>query len=164
MLRIFTSVAGLDMPALMAVYEQSNSQKGQTEYPREPAGLQLLFAEQDMRNYLRETFFRTEDAFCAIWEERGKYLAALRVEPYRDGVIVAGLETAPDHRSKGIATQLLTETVEQLRGRKIYSHVAKSNKPSLHVHEKCGFRIIDDRSAFLDGSVSTNSYTLLLEA
>ena len=164
MLRIFRSAKGLDFPALMCVYSEANSENGEREYPHEPPGLRQLLAEEDFREYIYGSFFPTEGAFYAIWEVEGEYVAALRAEPHRDGMIIAGLESAPCHRRKGYATRLLTETAKLLKGKKIYSHVDKTNAASLRVHEKCGFRIAQHRAVSLDGSVLPGSYTLVLEA
>jgi GNAT superfamily N-acetyltransferase len=164
MLHLVTSAKQLDFPALMNIYAESLKISARQEYPKEPPALGQLFAEQDFRGYLHDSFFQTDTAFCALWEAEDRMVAALRVEPYRDGMIVAGLEVAPDYRRKGYATMLLAEIAKTLRGRRIYSHVKKSNGSSLRVHEKCGFKVISQSAVYLDGSVMSDSYTLLLEA
>ena len=164
MLHLVTSAKQLDFPVLMNIYAESLEISARQEDPKEPPALAQMFAEQDFRAYLRDSFFQTKTAFCALWEADGRMVAALRVEPYRDGVIFAGLEVAHDHRGKGYATMLLAETAKTLHGRKIYSHVKKSNASSLRVHEKCGFKVISPSAVYLDGSVMSDSYTLLLEA
>ena len=119
-------------------------------------------AEQSFYQYLKDIFFPADGAFYAIWEADGCYVSALRIEPYRDGLLLAGLETAPDHRQKGYAL-LLVQAVQKMLSEKgpvtIYSHVRKNNHPSRKLHEKSGFRMISDSAAYIDGSVSFRACT-----
>ena len=87
----------------------------------------LTLAEQDFRQYLDEVFFRTTDAVCAVWEEKGNYVSALRLEPYKDGLLLEALETHPDQRMKGYAAMLISAVQQHLESVKIYSHVSKCN-------------------------------------
>ena len=118
----------------------------------------LLQAEQDFYQYLREVFFATPDDVYAIWQENGRYVSALRLEPYKDGLLLAALETAPEHRRKGYAEALIRSILPD--SGKVYSHVHKRNRPSLRLHEKCGFRRISETAAYLDGSVNDRCCTL----
>jgi len=82
---------------------------------------------------------------------------AVRFEPYRDGLLLEALETAPDERNKGYAKQLLSDGLAYLRKRgsmTVYSHIHKKNKASVSVHTACGFRPISNCAVFIDGSVS----------
>ena len=163
MLRIITSFRELDFPKLMAVYEESNGKNGIEIWPNESEGLRLLLAEQDFRQYLREVFFATPGAVYGVWTVNGKYVSAMRLEPYRDGMLLEALETAPDSRGKGYAAALIQQMVSNYPG-KIYSHIHNRNLQSIKVHLKCGFRRIAGHAAFLDGSVCNSSSTYLLEA
>lgn len=163
MLKIISKYHELDASSLMEVYKEGNLQKGMELYPACSEYEQLAFAEQDHREYLRE-FFHSKGAFLAAWEVQGRYASALRMEPYRDGFLLTALETAPRLRGKGCATELLRQTLAYVAGSfslPVYSHVKKSNIASLAVHKKCGFQIILDHAVYLDGSVFTDSYTLL---
>lgn len=164
MLKLFYSLRDLDFPALMNVYSQSNDLNGQENWPDEPAGVQLLLAEQEFRNYLREVFFPTEGSVYAVWEERGRYVSALRLEPYRDGLLIAGLETSPEFRQMGFASALLSQVQSRFPGRRLYSHIGKDNDASAGVHTRCGFKKILDYAAYVDGSVSRRAATFLFES
>lgn len=163
MLKIFKSLRELDFRQLMAVYEEGNRENGQDLYPELPEGQQILQAEQDFYQYLRECFFTAEGAFYAVWEEDGRYIAALRLEPYQDGLLLEALETRPDMRRRGHAKALVHAVLEEMRGVRIYSHVSKRNVASLATHDVCGFRIILDHAVYADGSVLQNSCTLCHE-
>ena len=159
MLILAHSLRELRFGALMGVYLRGKQEKAERDYPQEPAGSGLRLVEEDFYRYLRECFFRTPGAVYAVWEEGGSYVSALRLEPYRDGVLVTALETAPLERGKGYASQLLRAVLAQAEG-PVYSHVAKDNLPSLGLHGKLGFRRIQERALYLDGSVDSRAWTL----
>lgn len=162
MLILVHSIRELRFCDLMEVYEDSNREKA-TDWPNLPPMFALQMAEQDHREYLQDVFFRTPDAVLAVWEENGVYVSALRLEPYKDGLLLNALETAPKHRKKGYAARLIRAVQEKMGTVKIYSHVNKRNVPSLKTHEVCGFRVISDCAVFLNGSVDYRSCTLLYE-
>ena len=159
MLKIAKTMKELSFSALMEVYLEGNRENGKDSYPEEPEGSQLMLAEQDFYNYLTQVFFPTEGAVYLIWEEQGRYASALRLEPYRDGLLLEALETAPDQRRKGYAKALLQAALREFDGVKIYSHVHKRNTASRRTHETCGFRKVLDHAVYADGSVLHSSVT-----
>ena len=162
MLILAHSIRELRFGDLMEVYEDSNREKA-GDWPNLPPMFALQLAEQDHREYLQDVFFRTPGAVLALWEENGAYVSALRLEPYKDGLLLNALETVPMHRKKGYAARLIRAVQENMGNVKIYSHVNKRNVPSLKTHEACGFRVISDCAVFLSGSVDYRSCTLLYE-
>lgn len=156
MLHIATTLRDLDFPQLMDIYIEGNMEKVQE-------GLSLPEAEQMFRQYLAEVFFTVSEAVYYVWLEKGKYLSALRLEPYRDGLLLEALETAPEQRGKGYGSALLQAVLETAGQVKIYSHVGKRNLASLRIHEKHGFRRISDTAVYIDGSVNDRAYTLCFE-
>ena len=166
MLTVVTSPGQLRFGELMEVYADSNREKA-SDWPNLPPLFALELAEQDHRQYLREVFFRTPGAILAVWEENGQYVSALRLEPYKDGLLLEGLETAPEHRKKGYAASLICCVQGYLRQQgavKLYSHVSRGNKPSQKTHEVSGFRQIADCAVYINGSVDYRGVTLLYEA
>ena len=105
---------------LMEVYEEGNLKNGRELYPEESESRQIALAEQDFYQYLQQVFFRTTGAVYYILEEGGRYISALRLEPYRDGMLLEALETAPNQRRKGYAAKLLRAALEQVGDIKIY--------------------------------------------
>ena len=124
---------------------------------------QLYLAEQDFYQYLRECFFAVPGAFYAVWVEHDRYVSALRMEPYKDGLLLEALETAPEHRQKGYATALIRAALQKAGSVKVYSHVSKKNVPSWKTHEVCGFQKILDYAVYADGSVLRSSVTFCHE-
>ncbi len=155
MLKIIKSMYQLNTEQLLAVYAQSLR-----ENPQQPKR-----AEEEFISYLREDFFRQKNAFYAVWLVEDTYQSALRVEPYRDGLLLEALETAPNARRRGYACCLLTEVLAFLRAtdcNAVYSHVNKRNNASLALHSRCGFRTISDSAVYIDGTVTQNSCTLYI--
>lgn len=163
MLLLVRSMKDLRFGDLMAVYSQTNRSDGAARYPEETPARQEMLAEQDFFRYLQDCFFKTRDAVYAIWVENGQYVSALRLEPHRNGFLLAGLETAPEHRRKGYAKKLMEAALHEKTGRPVYSHVRKQNKPSLDVHLKCGFRIVSNAAVYTDGSAEWGAFTLCKE-
>lgn len=166
MLIIVKKLQELNFGALMAVYLEGNQENGRYFYPSLSENEQLLRAEEGFYTYLKDGFFKTLGAEYMIWEQEGVYVAALRLEPYQDGLLLEALETAPEQRRKGYAQALIQAVQERLSERgsvRVYSHVSKRNMPSLAVHERCGFRKVLDYAVYADGSVEQNTYTLCWE-
>lgn len=160
MLYIARTLKELNFSALMEVYSEGNRENAREKYPELPEGWGLLRAEQDFYLYLQDSFFRTSGAVYAVWVEDKKYVSALRLEPYKDGLLLEALETAPAYRRKGYAETLIRAALPE---GKIYSHVHKKNEPSLKLHEKCGFRRISEQAVYIDGSVNSRCCTLCRE-
>lgn len=163
MLRIAGKFSELDFDKLMTIYEETNRRDAAQRHPQESEYRSLAMAESDFRQYLMETFFRTKGAYYAIWEHDGTWVSALRMEPYRDGVLLTALETAPEYRGRGFGRSLVTAVLAQCEV-PVYSHVEKKNAASLHVHKKCGFQVILDYAVYLDGSVLPGSFTMCHKA
>lgn len=166
MLILAHSLRDLRFGELMMVYTDSNREAA-SDRPSLPDAFALQLAEQDMYQYMKDVFFTTSGSLCAIWEEQGRYVSALRLEPYRDGFLLEALETAPDCRKKGYAASLIRAVQRYLTtqgGTKLYSHVDKRNQASLKTHESCGFSVISDRAVYIDGSVDYRCCTMCYEA
>lgn len=163
MLRIAEKMNDFSFGKLMEVYAEGNLENGQDMWPDEPEGRQIALAEQEFHNYLRQVFFQTEGARYLIWEEDGRYVCALRLEPYQDGMLLEALETSPKYRKMGYGARFVKAALEYAGNVKIYSHVGKKNAASLRTHEKCGFKRISDYAVYADGSVNDRCCTLVHE-
>lgn len=154
----------LNMRQLMDICMESCCENGLRDYPSLSEREQFFRAQADLYQYLQYDFFQSDDAFCAFWESEGRYVSTLRIEPYRDGVVLSALETAPSHRGRGYAKALVGAVLAFLQEHtalKIYSHIDRKNLASVAVHESCGFKKISDRAVYLDGSVSERADTYL---
>ncbi len=154
-------LGNLQFGQLMMVYEESNRYNGEENYPYLSREEQLMAAEQDFYRYL-EVFFKEYDGFVLILSHGSRYLSALRAERYKDGYLLEALETLPDQRNKGYGEELVRALLAWANERNIpiYSHVSKSNFPSLSVHKKCGFHKVLDYAVYIDGSVNERAYTM----
>ena len=133
--------------------------------PRELPSEQVYESATD-RDYLRRDFFDAPGARLCLWYTDGVCVSALRLEFWRDGVLLCGLETAGSCRRRGFAEALIRAVqnylTEQGSG-KLYSHINKRNAASIRVHEKSGFRKISDTARLLDGTVTAQMGTYLFE-
>ena len=163
MLHTAISLKDISFSQLMKVYEEGNLENAREFWPDLDENQALIRGEQEFYQYLKQVFFATENARYCIWTENGRYVSALRLEPYRDGLLLEALETTPGERRKGYAVKLIRSVQEQLSGAKIYSHVSKRNLASLRTHERCGFNKIADHAVYADGSVTNRSCTLCWE-
>ena len=162
MLKMVYSLRELNFSQLMDVYIEGNFKNGAEFYPFLSQQEQLIRAEQDFYGFLEE-FFRTSGAFYAVWEEKGTYLSALRMEPYRGGLLLEALETAPHYRRQGYGKKLMIAALEAVSKENavvVYSHVHKRNLPSLAIHQACGFSRVSENASYIDGSVTDRSCTL----
>ena len=160
MLEVFDSLKNLNFQMLMDVYAQSNRENAEVYFPQlsKPQGVAMV--EQQFYTFLQEVFFKTRDSRYCVWLADGKYVSALRLEPYRDGLLLEALETAPEQRHKGYGRRLMQAALGQIQGKPVYSHVGKRNAASLALHMGCGFEKIQDCAVYIDGSVSQNAVTL----
>lgn len=163
MLIVAHSLKQLHFGKLMEIYVEGNLENGAEQAPDETEARQIQIGEDQFYQYLHDVFFMSRDCCYAVWAENGRYISALRLEPYSDGLLLEALETVPDHRRKGYAVKLIQAVQEELLTQgcvTIYSHIKKTNTASLRTHEKCGFQIIKDYAAYIDGSVNNRAYTL----
>lgn len=150
----------LSFGALMEVYVQDCMERGRALFPQETQDRQIAIGEQEFYQYLNEVFFRTPGAVYAVWAETSCYVSALRLEPFRDGLLLEALATAPDQRRKGYARKLIQAVLDQTGPIRIYSHVDKRNTASLKTHAACGFSVILDYAVGIDGSVNPRCLTM----
>ncbi len=153
MLRIIKSKRELNFRLFADIYAQPDTVNGE----------QQLRQEQQLYAYVT-SFLEHMDTFCAVWEISDRYVSALRMEPYKDGLLLTGLQTIHDAWGRGYATALLRSVLMQMNGITVYSHVDLNNRRSLAVHKSCDFEKILDHAVFIDGSVSHRAITLCYKA
>ena len=145
--------------ALFSICQESLLERGRRDYPFASDGQALTQAELDLWEYLQTDFFPHHGLY-AFWENGDRLVSALRLEPYRDGLLLEALETKPEERCRGNAKALIAAVEKALHPCILYAHVAKGNLPSLKIHRKCGFTVESDYAVFIDGSVSSRFFTL----
>jgi len=152
-LRIICSLRDLQFSKLIDVYSESlGLTAGDSSQGR-------LDAEQDLYAFLR---IFLENGFYGVWEEDGRYLSALRLEPYKDGLLLEAVETDPNFRNQGHAKKLMRAILAYVGENQrcpVYSHVKKDNAGSLALHKSCGFRQVSDCASYVDGSASWDACT-----
>lgn len=163
MLIIADKLRDLSFSSLMEVYYEGNLEKAREDWEDHPLPFAIQQAEQDFYLYLQDVFFKTPDVCYGVWAEGGRYISALRLEPYQDGFLLEALETNPQYRRMGYATKLVKAVLKEYPGRKIYAHIHKKNTASIKTHHACGFSKILDYAVYIDGSVNQRACTFLYE-
>ena len=163
MIRWITQLHDLKFGALMTLYETDLVQAAHQDYPKLSAANGMIEVYQDYYTYLKDVFFPTKGARLVVWEEEDRYISALRLEPYADGVLLCALMTAEDYRKQGYAKRLVQTVLQSLpAGTKVYSHVKKDNQISVKLHLSCGFQIIPGPVTMLNGELLHNFLGFLL--
>lgn len=158
-LRILQSMAQVDFSELFRVYGESLLCHARRDYPHMDPDVAM---EREQQAFLDDCrcFFRDRGRYYVL-VSAGRYLSIACAEDYEDGSLISALETAPDCRRKGYGRKLLAAVTAGEQGR-LYSHVAKTNKASLCLHEACGFHILKDSARLIDGTVSGRFYTMII--
>ena len=163
MLQIAEAYSELDLSAVDRIYGEFLIESARENYPDAGKDYGIALAREDFHSYLRDFFRDGEKAFYAFWVVDGVCVSALRMEGYRDGLLIEALETQPDMRCKGYASLLLRAAAayaDEKYHLPIYAHVGKKNNASLAVHRKCGFETILDHAEYIDGTVTQRAVTV----
>lgn len=160
MIIVANSMRDIDFSKLTELYKDVLDHDCRNTYQHLDRYEGRICAENDLRAYLKEVFFGYSKGRYYINIEHGQYVSALRIEPYKDGLLLNALMTAEDYRRKGFASCLLKYALS-VEDRPIYSHIHRNNRPSVALHEKFGFIKLLDHSVFLDGSVHTDHITYI---
>ncbi len=149
LLRIET-YSDLNERKLMDVYAESNLENTDYFFPDEPdKETALQKVEAGFLNFLKSEFFTQNEAVYWILEENNVWCCALRTCMVQTGLYyLEALETRPDLRGKGYASQLLSSVLHSLMKEgsfRLCDCVGKKNTASLKTHIKCGFQIVSEK-------------------
>lgn len=139
--------------------------------------LPIFFEQQRDPDANRMAAFppRERDAFMAHWtkiltDETGPLktivldgqVAGNIVSWEQDGKRLVGFWIGKEYWGKGVATAALLEYLRVVRSRPLYAYVAKQNRASIRVLEKCGFRVCVEETESL-GAPSDGVEELVLK-
>lgn len=149
MLIRFNNYEELDTDKLMTIYAESNYENIDYFYPNESnKELALKKVEAGFKTFLKEEFFKNNDSTYFIYEDKGIWVSALRLNKIKDDLYyLEALETRPDKRRMGYGQKLIFNVIDELKKEgsfKICDCVSKRNIPSIKVHEQCGFKIVSN--------------------
>ena len=144
------------------------------------ADLPVLFEQQMDPEANRMAAFpaRNREAFAAHWRQVLDDGAVLKKTILFDGRVaenilsfeqlgrtLVGYWVGKEYWGKGIATRALSEFLNHVTARPLYARVAKHNRASIRVLEKCGFRICgEDRGPFGPDGEEVEEFILELSA
>jgi|GEM_PF-5410631 Sortase and related acyltransferases len=129
---------------LLHVYTQSNEDIFRKDYAGQYGSEEASRAAlaQDYADFIAE-FIAQDDRYIFAVRDSGIYVAALRIiRMSPGGWYIEALETSPEHRRKGFARCLLTQTLRCMRAlsaRSVVSVIGRDNIASQALHVSCGF-------------------------
>jgi GNAT superfamily N-acetyltransferase len=108
------------------------------------AFLAMQFEAQD--KYYRENYRTAE--FLVI-EDEGAPAGRLYVDRWADEIRLMDIALLPEHRRKGLGSQLLKDLQAEARtaGKPLRIHVERMN-PALGLYQKLGFKQVEDRGVY----------------
>lgn len=131
-----------------SVYSEASYEIAKDKYPEIE---DLSKAIQEEEQYFVEKFlgkFMSKNVNTYyVWEENSEWVSALRLTKLDGFYFMEALETTPEHRRKGYASELIKVLIQKLEEDEsvvIRSNVRKSNLASLSTHQKCGFIIEEE--------------------
>lgn len=138
----------VDDKKLMAIYAEGNVENTEYFYPQiKDKAEAVKKVEADFCNYIKTEFLNGKNIYYVL-DKNGVWVSALRLYHIADNVYyLEALETNPNYRKMGYATQLLNNVIDELKAKgnfKICDCVGKKNTASLNTHKKCGFKIVSE--------------------
>ena len=148
MLLTFKDMSKEDMHRMIhSVYSESSYELAKKEHKT------IGEAEQYYVEKFLDKFKSRNETTYYVWEVNGEWVSALRLIKLEDFYFMEALETAPEHRRKGYASQLIQILTQQLEVEHVIirSKVRKINIASLLTHQKCGFVIEEEKEEYFYG-------------
>lgn len=147
---------------VQGIYQEANLENARWRHPGLEDYAQAVREEEAFFMDFLRSFMREERNRYYVLTCGDEWVSALRLT-YLDGFYyLEALETAPEHRRKGFAAQLIQAVILLLRQRGpviLRSNVDKENLPSLATHRTCGFVIEEENGVnHLSGEQSEYVY------
>lgn len=161
----------IDEKKLMNIYRESNEENTDYFYPNitdKHEALQRV--EHDFLHFIQNDFFseNKQNQYMVLVID-DIWVSALRLYFIKDGFYyIEALETHPEYRKKGYATELLLGVIDRLKEKEHFTLcdcVSKKNIASLATHKKCGFKIASDKGYdYLQNEIDENCVSMQYEA
>jgi GNAT superfamily N-acetyltransferase len=89
-------------------------------------------------------------ALFQVIERAGAPIGRLYVARWEREIRIMDIALLPEHRGAGIGTRLLRELQDEARsvGKTLTIHVERFN-PALHLYERLGFKMVEDKGVYL---------------
>ena len=160
-----TELTDVDIPKLMGIYAEGNRENAEYFYPDIPLAEGIAKEEQKFVTMLREGFFTRPENAVYVWQEKGQWVAALRLTRLDEFYYLEALETRPDQRRKGYGAALLKAVCSELSAHgavTVRGCVRKRNEASVRTHLAAGFVIDQDPGVeYPGGETDEKSYGML---
>lgn len=136
-----------DMESLAAVYATTRMEElAATDWDdsQKAEFCRMQFAAQD--THYRQHYPTAE---FSVIEVSGVLVGRLYVDRWSREIRIMDIAILPQHRGKGIGTDLLVDLKEEAAdsGRRLSIHVERFN-PALRLYERLGFRMTEDKGVY----------------
>ncbi len=137
------------------VYSEASYEIAKDKYPELKDLSQAIQEEEQyfVEKFLGKFMSKDENTYY-VWEVNGEWVSALRLTKLDGFYFMEALETAPEHRKKSYASELIRSVIQKLEEDEhvvIRSNVRKTNVASLATHKKCGFVIEEEKDNYFYG-------------
>ena len=146
MLLTFKDMTKEDMYRMVhSVYAEASYEIAKEKHP-EMQDLSKTIREEEyyfVEKFLGKFMSKNENTYY-VWKVDGEWVSALRLTKLDGFYFMEALETVPEHRKRGYASDLIKAVIQKLEDKEnvvIRSNVRKTNTASLETHQKCGFVI-----------------------
>ena len=115
--------------------------------------------EEDSFVCFLQDFFTLPENTYYVLEKDNMPVSAARLSKINDFYYLEALETPPQYRKKGYASELLNEMITHLHQQSsvdIRDCVSKTNTASLATHKKCGFFIAEENGIYYPSNTVNN--------
>ena len=152
---VFTNkIDDIDLEKLMDLYDESNrenlSMVKQNSNEKSDKNILYQRVRDAYKAYLINEFLKSGKNYLAILKDEKAYLSALRIYDEGEIFLLEALETNTKYRRSGYGERLVREVISLLgKESEIRSEVAITNKKSLALHKKIGFKIKEERKTSL---------------
>ena len=152
MLLAFKDMTKEDMYRMVhSVYSEASYEIAKDKHPDMQDLSEAIREEEQyfVEKFLRKFMSKNENTYY-VWDTNGEWVSAFRLTKLEGYYFMEALETTPEHRRKGYASELIKAVIQKLEEDEsvvIRSNVRKTNTASLAMHRKCGFVIEGETGA-----------------
>ncbi len=146
--KLLYSMDEVNINEFLEIFKESSKENALEWYPESTAEEALEKYENGFLEYMRDTFWKEKGAL-ALLSWKGRYVSSLRLYTKDENTfLMEALETKPDCRKKGFASEIIRRTISCLEEKydriELISYTGKHNIASQHTHAAAGMKNIRD--------------------
>ena len=163
MVSVIDEIDKLDFLKICDVYKDDLERKRKIRHRLIAKSEGATLVKQEYLRYLEDVFFGQYNGKLFVYQDYDRYLSAVCIEPFKDGLLLDSLVTVPEARRRGYAKKLIDYALDYCKTRPVYAHIHYNNKASRLLHEKIGFSLLCEYAHMLDGSIRNDHFTYIVK-